>query len=368
VPAAGDWQAWGWWAQSAFWLGLLWAKGASFSRNRGTHERVCVQFDKGVAAFGLILLSGLVLQVKWGYAAVWEASPTLFFLFFVLSVAAMGTAPPSGPPAGETDRSPGAALALAFPLLVWVLGAGTIGLFMPFLRVGAQAGLDALETTTSPLGPVLVSLLKFVFARRRASEGQEAAFDAGGVDPSPGGADVEVTLLERVLGWGLTGVLGAVLVAAAAAVLVFAVKALFARTRREHAVSGPRASFLGRLRRWLERVRRFSPSALLRGLRDPDPVRLFFRLTAWGARSGLPRRPTETPLEYGARLSARFPRLSGDILLIVDLVNLDLYAGFGPGADRRSEGLLAWRRLRRPGNWGIRIRSLLSSQDPLPVR
>ena len=369
LPSSGDWRGWAWFVQSAFWLGFLWVKGSAFAGNRGTHERVCTQFDKGVAAFGLILLAGLVLQVKWGYAASWSASPPLFFLFFVLSVAAMGTAAPAEPGGARAEASPavGPFLALAFPMLIWAVGAGTVLLFMPLLTAGAQAGLDAVENSTSPLGPVLVGILRFLLTHRRAPEGREAPPDGGGSGPAQGAAGTEVSALERVFGWGLAGVLGAVLAVFAAVVLFFAVKALLARTRQTRIAPGTRGSILDRLRGWLERVGRFSPAGFLRELRDPGPVRLFGRLSAWGAHSGLPRRVTETPLEYGTRLSVRFERLSGDILLIVDLVNRELYADERPGADHRRKGLLAWRRLRSPGNWSPRLRTLLSPPDPISV-
>jgi hypothetical protein len=371
LPSAGDWGAWGWWVQSAFWLGLLWVKGASFSKNPGTHERVCVQFDKGVAAFGVIFLSGLVLQARWGYTAEWRPAPFLFFLFFVTSVAAMGRALPAGRVKASADPfdGPRPVLALAFPVLIWALGAGAVRVFMPFLRTGAQAGLEVLETTTSPLGPVVVRILKFIFAHRQTPSMGEASPGGGGIDPAPGAADMEASLLDQVLGWGLAGVLGAVLAASAAAVLVFALKALLARTRMRRGPGAPGSpgSLLARLRRWLVRIRRCSPAAVLRALRDPGPVRLYARLIGWGTRSGLPRRPAETPLEYGARLSGRFLHLSGDILLIVDLVSRELYAETGPGADRRRQGLLAWRRLRSPANWRIRIQTLLSPEDPFAV-
>ncbi len=60
-------------------------------------------------------------------------------------------------------------------------------------------------------------------------------------------------------------------------------------------------------------------------------------------------------------------RLSGDILLIVDLMNRELYADERPGADHRRKGLPAWRRLWSPGNWKPRLRVLLSPPDPISV-
>lgn len=366
ISAGGDWKVWARVVQTAFWLGVLWLKGRAFSGNTGSHERICSQFDKGVAAFGTVFLAAFLIEVRCGLPATWGASLPLFFLFFVLSIAAMGMSAPSDRRRWRPVSYSGAAPALAFAILVAVVGGTMILLLMPLLTQGAEWGLEILKTSTAPLGPVLVSFLRFLFTRRRTPRREDRSPAPEGPDLSPEAGGYEVTGIERVFEWGLIGVLGAVLAATMGIVMFYAVKVLWGRTRSGGGGAGPRVPGLHWFRQCLRWVRSLSPGSVIRTLRDPGPVRLFHRLSAWGSRSGLPRQATETPLEYGTRLGRRFEGLSRDIALLVDLVNREVWSGHPPGPNERRSGLLAWRRLRSPRQWHRRLRILFSTPDSFP--
>lgn len=356
-PSSGDWTLWAWTVQTAFWIGVLWVKGAACARRPGSHERICSQFDKGVGAFGLIFVIAFVLEVRWDTPAAWEASIPLFFLFFVLGVTAMGMAAPSDQRGRFAPGAAGPGLALA--VLTAGVGAGIILVLMPLLVQGAAWVLEALKTTTSPIGVVLVRLLRFLYARRRAPA-RDAAPEGSRDLSRPEGAGGEITGFEQAFGWGLIAVLASVLAVAAGFGLFLAVRALLRRTGAGTPGSGVRFFGWHRFFLWLAFVRNLSPSRWIRSLRDPGPVRLFSRLSAWGARSGLPRGPTETPLEYGDRLGRRFPPLSGEILMLADLVSREAWAETSPGPEERRSGLRAWRRLRSPRWWAGRVRVFLT--------
>ncbi len=362
----GDWRVWGWVVQTAFWVGVLWLKGRAFSRNTGSHERICSQFDKGVAAFGTVFLAAFLIEVRCGLPATWGASLPLFFLFFVLSIAAMGMSAPSDRRRWSPVSYSGAVPALAFAILVAVGGGTMILLLMPLLTQGAEWALEILKTSTAPMGPVLVSFLRFLFTRRRTPQREDRSPASDGPELSPEAGGHELTGIERVFEWGLIGVLGAVLVATMGIVMFFAVKALWGRTRAGRRGVGTWVPDAHWFKQWLRRVRSFSPGAVIRTLRDPGPVRLFHRLSAWGARSGLPRQATETPLEYGTRLCSCFEGLSRDIALLTDLVNREVWSSAPPGPNERRSGLLAWRRLRSPRQWHRRLRILFSAPDFFP--
>ncbi len=358
-PAGGDWRNWAWILQIAFWTGLLWVKGAALLRNPGTHERLCSQFDKGIAAFGCVLLTSLFLEAKWGIPAAWDAVLPCFVGFFVLSIAAMGMMPLDGEGGPETGAARATGTAFAFAVGVAGIGGGAVLLLMPLLMEGAQLGLEALKTSSSPLGPHLVRILRFLFSRQRTVAEKDLPEGPDAATAPTGTGRAETTVLEEVFGWGLTGFLGAVLAATAGIVLFHVAKALLGRTADRRGVFGGAGPFLDRLRHWLDRVRGLSMRRMLGALADPGPVRLFIRLSVWGRRSGLPRRPAETPLEYGRRLCSRFEGLSEDILLLVDLLNRQVYGDIPPGPAQRKSGLRAWRRLRSPRHWGVRLHGLL---------
>jgi hypothetical protein len=186
VPAGGDWAAWGWTIQTAFFISFLWFKGVGVSSRPGTRERVCDQFDKGVAWFGLVFLISFVVEVRGGLPASWAGTFPLFLVFFVSGIAAMGLAGKSSHEARGGEYAPGVGTVLGFGALVAGAGTGVILLLMPILMYGAEIAAEALKTTTSPLGPVLVGILRFLFGRRRAPLKEEASPETRGTADSFG--------------------------------------------------------------------------------------------------------------------------------------------------------------------------------------
>lgn len=362
VPAGEEWRVWAWSIQTAFWIGVLWVKGVSLSRKQGTHERICSQFDLGTACFCLMLLASFVIEVRGGMAASWRGTLPLFLIFFTLSVASMGLSNPAGQKDLKAESGPGVLPVLLFGMLIAGVGTGVILLFMPLLTQGALLGAEALKNTTSPMGPILVAILQFLFGRRIREQ------EAPTWDPGPDASAMEwidpgSPAAGSILGWVLGVFLGLFVAVIMFIVLYYAVKALLSKTRPGRSAPPRVLPIMEWFIRWLNRIRGVSLAGVLKTLRDPGPILLFNRLSKWGARSGLRRLSTETPMEYGLKLCNHFSGLSGDILLLVDLVNRELYAGLRPGFDHRREGLKAWRRLRSPGHWYLRLKVLLGPSD-----
>jgi len=369
-PKEGAWREWAWAGQTAFWITVLWLKGVGFVRNPATRERIGSQFDKGVAAFGFVLLFGLFLEIKWGYAAVWGGTLPLFGLFFVMSVVSMGLQTSAGSGGTSADPMHAKGWSLAFAIVVLGVGTGVILLLMPVLNQTARLGYEALKTTTSPLGPILVSILRFIFAPRHVPLVREELPSGSNDAQIPtSGEGLEIGPLEWAIGWGLSGLLVAVVAGVSLIAAFYVLRALLARTRDAPSGPGRRSAVAEWVRGLLAFLGAFSPGAVLRALRDPGPVRLYGRLAVWGGRSGLPLHPSETPLEYGRRLSARFDGLANDIAMIVDLVNREVYGDISPGPEHRTKGRLAWRRLRSPRHWPSRVKALvLPAESPFPTR
>ncbi|MGD8385527.1 MAG: DUF4129 domain-containing protein [Desulfobacteraceae bacterium] len=342
---------------TGFWTVVLWLKGSALARRPATYERVCSQFDRGVACWGLVFLAGALARVRWGVNLAWGPSVPLFALFFWASVLTMGMASPEAH--GSVDPKPfqGLWTLTGFSFLILGTGAGIVLFAMPFLQQGTQLAFHALKETTSPLGPVLVRCLRFLLAHRSTPPDQGPSHPGGGEGSLPqGGAEAEIGLLEEVLGWGLTGFLVAVLVTVLGAVVLLGLKTLLGR-------SGPRRSRVPRkfslvawLKEWIRLFRALSVPRLIQTLKDPGPVRLYSRLAVWGKHSGLPKGANETPSEYGRKLSSVFISLSREIERIVGLVNREVYGDASPAQDERREGRRAWKRLRSPRYWPMRVR------------
>jgi len=342
---------------TGFWTVILWLKGSALARRPGTYERVCSQFDLGVAWWGLVFLAGTLARVRWGVNLAWGPSVPLFALFLWASVVAMGMAAPEAH--GDVDQGPFRDVwtLTGFSFLVLGTGAGIVLFAMPLLQQGTQLAFHALRETTSPLGPVLVRCLRFLLAHRSNPPDQGPSRSGGGEVSLPqGGTEAEIGLLEEVLGWGLTGLLAAVLVTVLGAVVLLGLKALLVRSGTRAAAVPRKFSLAVWFKKWIRVLLALSLSRLIQTLKDPGPVRLYGRMAAWGKHSGLPQGANETPSEYGRKLSCVFFLLSNDIERIVGLVNREVYGETSPGRNERLEGRRAWKRLRSPRFWPMRLR------------
>ncbi len=75
--------------------------------------------------------------------------------------------------------------------------------------------------------------------------------------------------------------------------------------------------------------------------------RVYAQLLEWAAREGRPRRPAETPLEFGAALARRWPELQADLERITQAY-LQVRYGERPESREMMDGVLAgWERVRR---------------------
>ena len=112
---------------------------------------------------------------------------------------------------------------------------------------------------------------------------------------------------------------------------------------------------------WLEKLRLFLRSLWIRFVRSirgyKGAARFYTALLAWGRRSGLSHFRSETPAEYGLRLTSRFPALGKDIALIVDTFNREVYGGIVSDESRLGAARSAWSGLRNPRYWPGRLKT-----------
>ncbi len=81
-------------------------------------------------------------------------------------------------------------------------------------------------------------------------------------------------------------------------------------------------------------------------------------LLGWASRSGLQPVPAQTASELGARLQRSFPPLRAEIGAIVEAFNAEVYGEVVLPGGRMVEVRSAWRRLRSPRQWPMRIRGM----------
>ncbi len=166
-------------------------------------------------------------------------------------------------------------------------------------------------------------------------------------------------LLEKVLGWGLGGLMVLALAHRLChrPLLHHKMAPLADREKRTPNASiralfaALWASLAGACRKILRGVRGYQNAAELYGA-----------LLGWAGRSGFPRDRSETPLEFGTRLNARFPALKPPIERIIDAYNREVYGETVLGGARIAAANSAWQFLRSPLRWPARFKGWLASE------
>ena len=350
-----------------FWVVFFWLGGVLMARRSTAYVSICNRFDLGVTALFLLLLLRLALLAKAGVEVGGFRAEFLLVPFFIFGLLAVGLARHRGDArrvylAGYRKTG----IILSFSVFVILFAGGLILLFFPHFITAAETGYGLLKMAARPLGPVLIAVLRFLFAPGRARQ--------AGPTGSPGGGDAAMALtgeesawvawFEKMAGWGFLALIGLAALAGCALGIWFLVRWLFSKTpeqEREKPGWGVLRFWFLKLKAFLWRVRK----GIRGGLTAPvGPVDLYACLLGWGRRSGLPRSRTETPAEYGFRLMRRFPARKGDIGAIIEAFNLQVYGGRMFTAENLAPLRTAWRRLRSPSYWPARLKTWFS-QPPV---
>ncbi len=342
----------------------LWITGTRLALLPRSHVTVSNHFDFGVIALVLLHLLEMLLLVEGGIILTGLSLPRLLLAFFAFTVPAFclarcGTGQGTS---GFISGFRGIGAAVSFLALVLLLGGGVTALSLPYLAVAAETGVAVLKTVTAPLCALLLRILTFVFGPGRLRS------DAAG---SGSAADASIQLIaeQPVQGWLLlvqkillvfAAGLGVLLALALCALLVWQL-VWWLTKKTDRAVPGPSPwrLFWQLLRTILAAV--MVLPGKLRGTGRPSrsPVQLYLSLMNWGAVSGLPLAPSETPREYGRRLIKRLPAVTDEIELIIAVHNASVYGGRTGQGERLHHAWAACTRLRSPRLWPVRLKSLL---------
>jgi hypothetical protein len=339
---------------------LFWLSGVALARRSPAYLSICTRFDLGVAAFFCLLFIKFLLLVKGGIEVRASAPEFLMFPFFIFSLLAVGLARNSSKAQRDFLAGyRGVGILATFIVVVLAFGAGLVLLFMPYLSAAAEAGYGVLKSAAGPLGPILVRVLRFVFIGSRLRQEPSSSSLGGGESEfmAPGGDGWWSQTLETVLEWGLLvlGVLMAIFLCALGT--RYLLRWLFSRTPRGERIRIRWDLLLLWARRvWLDFAMGLH-KAVQRLKGYGDAVQFYRALLKWGRRSGLPHLLSETPAEYGSRLRKQFPPLTGEIEGIVEAFNLVVYGEVELDDERTTLIKLAWKRLRGPRYWPVRMKS-----------
>jgi Domain of unknown function (DUF4129) len=365
--ASRDAQAWLIFLVNLFLVVILWIAGITFARRPKTYYPTCSRFDFGLVAFFTLFLVRLIAFAKGGMKIDDSLSLLFVFPFFLFALLSIGMV------RIESSLSktflPGhqaMGVIVSFIAIVLVGAGGLVLFFLPGLTAAAQMGFRALKFAGGPIGSLFIAVVRFMYMPR--SSGSNAPVESSkGIDwhlIKPGTQAWWGELLEKILGWGLSGLTIALLIVIAAIAAFYAVRWLFSKTsageaRKRKATSLP----------WWDRLWVFlftSCKKILRSLKGyKKAAELYEALLGWARRSGLSHVRSETPLEFGARLNDRFPTLKTQIQLIINAFNSEVYGEALLDGPQLARILSAWRALRSPIHWPTRAKNRLfrSSQQ-----
>jgi hypothetical protein len=344
---------------------LFWLGGHRLMKNRIHYTSVCIQFDKGLGAFFLLFLIILVVQGKGGVVIAYPTAAWMVFAFFIFSMLSIGLArvPGDGRKSFRAGYG-GIGVILIFTSIVALSCAVLVLFFLPQLTSMAEATRIVLKETTEPMGPVVVQIIRFIFQSRKFDDGSGNSVggtpDAPGIHSSPGGG-FEGTF-EMVIGWGLIAMLGL-----GAAIILWGLgKYLMAWLLKRNTTDVKQYHLLERFFRFISAILAIPVmawSAMLSFFKRFDSAVPVYRgMLGWGRRSGLPALQSETPMEYGQRLSQHFPQLSEDIKIIIETFNIEVYGSIAIDQLLLARILSARRTMQSPRHWPARIKIWFAQQ------
>ena len=344
-----------------FLIMILWTGGVTFARRPKGYYSACNRFDLGLAAFFALFVIKLIALTKGEVMAEDSLSLLFVFPFFLFGLLSIGMARMRG--AASKAFLPGyrgIGVIMSFVAVVLLGTGGLLLFFLPGLTAAAQMGYRALAVVGRPLVPVLVAVLRFIFGPRgnhpvAVATKSSPLVDWDKIAPHTHGWWMEY--LEKVLGWGLWGLMLLALLIVSAIALFYTMKWLLSRTegsgRQTKSISSRFAALWAFLAGACMKI--------FRGVRGyQKAAELYGALLGWAVRSGFLHDRSETPLEFGTRLNARFPALKPPIELIIGAYNREVYGETVLSGAPLAAANSAWRFLRSPLRWPARFKGWLA--------
>jgi hypothetical protein len=346
-----------------FCLLLIWRGGRTLVKSPMDYHHVCIQFDKGIGLFMLLLLVKFLIQEKAGILIDGLALGFLvcaFFIFSLLSIFLVRKQP-------DLEKSfmtgyHGIGIILSLTSLIVFFGSGATFFFYPTLTQVADSLQVLLKDASEPMIPILITILLFFFApgKMRSETGETigSISDMSGFSASAVGK--WEALLLKGIGLSLMVIIGII----AAGLFGLFIRYLLHLLLKRNTQNSPQNMSLYWIRyvaRWFillpVRVRQALMS-LLESAQSAASV--YAGLLDWGRRSGMRLLSGETPSEYGDRLVRHFPDLSDEIAWIIDAFNREIYGQMTTDRDILFRLRWAQRRMKRLRYWPSRIRTCFS--------
>jgi len=323
-----------------------------------TATTVYARFDLGLGAFFILFIIKIIFESNGATAPDYPILAYLFGPYFILGLLAIGLLRNRGPRTKDAVGIYKLGVLLLFLVAVPAMGAGILVLCHGQLANGAQLVSGALQNSGARLVPALVSAIRVLMMHRGFdcdSAGSAPKQDLPEIIPAGPMTD-EVSAVEQAVVYGIAG-LGVVVFGLLGFSLLHKLFQFLALQnngprKADREFFNPAAWLQLIFRQWRTRISRW-----VKGCRTGWA--LYTALAAWGRRSGVARRATETPREYGRRLAACFPVLEKEIEAIVELANREVFGEIVLSGGDLRRGRQARRAMSRPRHWSTRLKNWL---------
>jgi hypothetical protein len=348
------------------WTLAFWISGFVHAQRSMTYEQACSRFDRGLTWLFALLFMKLLLRGQVGVPPSDGVSDALLLPFFAGGVVSIALARNRGGAHKSFMRGyRGIGLMMSFAAAIASCSAAAALLAWPFLRTASAAGYRGLTTVGRPIADTAAQLLFFACGLARFLPPPQIYRGGGastGIRPGQSVLETHVMVSEPsgTGAWLLLALAGAVVIGFGTWYLR---RWLSARARGVEREPGVFELVRRWLARWQARLGRFVAQWRMRRMQH-EALYLYRALLRWGARNGSPKRPSETPIEYGRRLQQQLDGTSAEIDQLVAAFNAYVYGHASADPASLTRARRALRRLRSPRLWPKRLRLWLKSGDP----
>ncbi len=310
------------------WFSFLWINGYKLANRSNDYFIITSRFDLGVVALIITFIILGSTNISFPRA---DILIIYYFLFSMFTIALAQNLRSSPTKTKHPSQISETSLVIPFIIAVLLIGSWVFLFFLPQLTSAAQTGYQILKIVARPIGNLLLKILTFLFGFNKP------AFEAGptysGEAGSPMVENTEPSWWAQLLKWLITWGGLILLILFALFLTGWLAWSLWKWFSTKTELDIEKKGFFEELWLWIKYIfsegKRFLAkifSQIITAKRKQENISLLFqKLCKWGQHSGIPRKKSKTPEEYGRYLAFFFPDSQQDIQLIIDGFNETLY-------------------------------------------